>query len=221
MSDTDSLSPIYDAPFWEFDNAWYHIDDARLLEEFDQEWDEIACQIAAEAGVFTQEYGQQYAPLEDSGEVPILANPEQSALMSGNRDRHRALDIAFLEDMMEFMEHEGLTDIIGLPFSPSQVENFLEDSPRIEIKTLEKDDQECSICKSKYGKERRDTTKSASNSEQGLLDEEMPEYPVKLPCDHVFGDGCIKTWLLGQSASCPLCRLQFAGSIDKKLPTGL
>lgn len=168
------------------------------LEKLEQEWDEFTCQIAAEAGVLTHGYHQQSAPL--------LANPELSSLIGSNRDRHRALGTAFLEEMTEFMEHEGPSDTIGFPFAPS---HFLQDSHRVEIDTLDKDDQNCSICKSKYGKERRDTTKPASNTDQGLLDEEMPEYPVKLRCGHVLGDGCIKTKLLDQAASCPLCRLQF------------
>lgn len=212
MSDRDRLSPIDDPHLWEFDDASQHgnllglIQDACLVEKLDQEWDEFTCQIAAEAGVVMQGYHQQSAPLEDNGEVITLADPEQSSLIGSNRDRHRTLDQAFLEGMAEFMEHEGLSDTIGFPFSPS---HFLQDSHRVEIDTLEKDDQNCPICKSKYGKERRDTAKPASNSDQGLLDEEMPEYPVKLRCGHVLGNGCIKTKLLDQAASCSLCRLQF------------
>lgn len=212
MSDRDRLSPLDDAHLWEFDDAWPYenlpciLIDACLIEKLEQEWDEFTFQIAAEAGVLTHGHHQQPAPPEDGGEVPTLANPEQSSLIGSNRDRHRALDTAFLEDMTEFMEHEGPSDTIGFPFAPS---HFLQDSHRVEIDTREKDDQNCSICKSKYGKERRNTTKPASNTDQGLLNEEMPEYPVKLRCGHVLGDGCIKTKLLDQAASCPLCRLQF------------
>lgn len=100
-------------------------------------------------------------------------------------------------------------DKSGTQFSPSQVEDFLQTSSPVEISTLEKDDQKCSICMSEYVKERGDTNKPAMESEQGLLGEDAPENPIKLPCGHVFGEWCIKAWLLKQRASCPVCRFQF------------
>lgn len=100
-------------------------------------------------------------------------------------------------------------DKSGTQFSPSQVEDFLQTSSPVGISTLEKDDQKCSICMSEYVKGKGDTNKPAMESEQGLLGEDAPENPIKLPCGHVFGEWCIKAWLLKQRASCPVCRFQF------------
>lgn len=53
----------------------------------------------------------------------------------------------------------------------------------------EPEDQNCAVCLNKYGREDH-------------LDEDTP---AKLPCGHIMGAGCIKTWL-EQRESCPLCR---------------
>lgn len=184
-----------------------HISEARLL-QFDQEWDEIARKI--EEALFTQEDDQQPAPLQASGEIPILANPGQTTLLTDNPDLIWA--IPFLEIVGQFLghipEHEGINKS-GTQFSPSQVEDFLQTSSPVGISKLEKDDQRCSICMSEYVKERGDTKKPAVESEQRLLGEDAPENPIKLPCGHVFGEWCIKAWLLKQRASCPVCRFQF------------
>ena len=229
MSDSYPVSPSGDAHLFEFDDAWYENDDSlgpinrgRSL-DLDQEWDEIACQIEFETALLVQEYEQlqQSAappPLEgNNGEVPILANPEQSTLMSGYRGHRGALDdAAFLEGVREYLDHEGVIDLSnGIQFSPNQVKDFLQDPSREVIGTIEKDDQNCPICRSGYGKEAEDTTEPGPDSDQGLPVEDAPEeYPVKLPCGHLFGNCCIKIWLLEQPASCPLCRSRF-------LPVGL
>lgn len=106
-------------------------------------------------------------------------------------------------DADQAVEEEGS----GVQFSSSQVEDFVNALPRVEISSLGTDDLKCSICKLEYGKERAISTEPGSDSDQGLPGEGMPEYPVKLSCGHVFGDWCIKTWLLLQPASCPTCRV--------------
>lgn len=97
----------------------------------------------------------------------------------------------------------------GIQFSLSQVEDFLQTLGHVEISSRRTDDTKCSICMEEYGKEKGNSIAPASDAEQRLLGEETPEYPVKLSCRHVFGDWCIKTWLLRQPASCPACRFQF------------
>lgn len=37
--------------------------------------------------------------------------------------------------------------------------------------------------------------------------EEEGEYPLEMPCGHVFGSTCLKEWLY-QSPTCPLCRVE-------------
>lgn len=228
MSDNYPVSPSDDARLFEIDDAWYENDDSlspinggRPI-DLDQEWDEIAYQIELEAALLAQEFEQQQSaalPLEaNNGEVPILANPGESTLTGGYRGRRGALDdAAFLEGVREYLDHEGIIDLSsGIQFSPNQVEDFLQDPSREVIGTIEKDDQNCPICRSEYAQEREDTTEPGPDSDQGLPVEDGPEYPVKLPCGHLFGNCCIKIWLLQQPASCPLCRSRFlpVGWID-------
>lgn len=197
MSDNYFSSPIENAHLLELDDSSYHndnplshISEDRLL-QFDQEWDEIARQI--EEALFTQEDDQQPAPPQASGEILILANPGQTTLLTDNLDLIWA--IPFPEIVGQFLdhipEHDGINKS-GAQFSLSQVEDFLQTSSPVGISTLEKDDQKCSICMSEYVKERGDTNKPAMESEQGLLGEDAPGNPIKLPCGHVFGECCIK-----------------------------
>ena len=123
-------------------------------------------------------------------------------------------------------------------WSPTQIKAFLQSLPRINIDTAsgtfgpddDDDDLMCAICRSEFGKERGEGERSkyAATVGQGqgkgqgqeelrLLpgEEESAEYPVKMPCGHVFGLGCIEKWLLNaQHASCPLCRYLFPSHSD-------
>lgn len=94
-------------------------------------------------------------------------------------------------------------------FSSSQVEDFVKTLSRVEISSLGTDELTCSICKLDYGEERGNSTEPVSDSDQRLPGEGPPEHPVKLSCGHVFGNWCIKTWLILQPASCPTCRFHF------------
>lgn len=221
MSDNSPASPSDDAHLFEFDDAWYENDDSlspvdggRPI-DLDQEWNEIAYQIELEAALLAQEFVQQQSavPLLEANnrEVLILANPGQSTLMDGYRSRRGAPDdAAFLEGVREYLDHEGVIDLSsGIQFSPNQVKDFLQDPSREVIGTIEKDDQNCPICRSEYAKGGGGTTEPGLDSDQGLPVEDAPECPVKLPCGHLFGNCCIKIWLLQQPASCPLCRSRF------------
>lgn len=120
--------------------------------------------------------------------------------------------LRYYEEMRE--TYDGEFDIPeggnGARWPSSQVGDFLQTLSRIDTGTLEPDDLKCAICQSEYGKERGDTSKPASDSDKVLPGQETAEYPVRLPCGHVLGLWCIKTWLLNaQPASCPLCRHQF------------
>ena len=69
--------------------------------------------------------------------------------------------------------------------------HFVSNLPRIKPANLgpEPEDQDCSICLKKYG----------------INDFWDKDTAAKLPCGHIIGAECIKTWLK-TSESCPLCR---------------
>lgn len=109
------------------------------------------------------------------------------------------------DDADQAVEEEGS----GIQFSSSQVEDFVKTLSRVEISSLKTDELKCSICKLDYGEEKANSTEPGSDSDKRLPGEGPPEHPVKLSCGHVFGNWCIKTWLLLQPASCPPCRFHF------------
>lgn len=208
MPVNDPESPVNHGPMSQADKAWYR----------------IVRRIAAIPEVQTQDYVQQAVQREANGEAPILPTPEESELLTADLSYNTRWTIQtcivlfeeiraseefettmLASDSRDLDDEEGS----GIQFSPSQVEEFLQTLSRVEISTLGTDNKKCSICKQEYGTTRGDSTKLASDSNQGLPGEEVPEHPVKLSCTHVFGEWCIKTWLLGQPASCPVCRFQF------------
>lgn len=200
-----------------------------FLSEADKAWYELVRRAATIPGIQTQEYVQQTIQREANEEVPILPTQEQLDLMMAEMDinarRRMQVCLLIIEEMRAI---ENDTDTIidsaiydfmdnqvddeqetGIQFSPSQVEDFLQTLGHVEISSLGTDDTMCSICKENYGEERGKATGPASDADQRLPGEETPEYPVELSCRHVFGDWCIKAWLLRQPASCPACRFQF------------
>ena len=208
MPVNDRESPVNRGPMSQADRAWYP----------------IVRRIAAIPEVQTQDYVQQAVQREANGDSPILPTPEELELLTADLsdDTRWTIQtcIVLFEEIRASEEFE--TTMLasdsrdsndergsGIQFSPSQVEEFLQTLSRVEIGTLGTDNKKCSICKQEYGTTRGGSTKLASDSNQGLPGEEVPEHPVKLSCTHVFGEWCIKTWLLGQPASCPVCRFQF------------
>ncbi|MCJ1346631.1 hypothetical protein MMC31_004849 [Peltigera leucophlebia] len=66
-------------------------------------------------------------------------------------------------------------------------------------------DWECSICFNSYWRPR-------------ALQDELPaaaEFPVELPCGHVFGVNCISRWLRDK-ITCPKCRVEVERTVDLK-----
>lgn len=176
----------------------------------------------------TQDYVQQAVQREANGEAPILPTPDELELMTADlNDNARwiiQISLVLFQEIRASEEFETTTlasdsrdfhnlqaddeDRSGIQFSPSQVEEFLQTLSHMEISTLA-DNVTCSICKQEYGTPRGDSTEPGSGSDEALPGEEAPEYPVKLSCSHVFGEWCIKTWLLRQPATCPTCSFQF------------
>lgn len=176
-------------------------------------------------------YIQTSLQREANGEAAIMPTPgELKKILAGINDPASTLIQASLESFKECRafeeyaatmlsagsfiadggdeEREG--ESIGIQLSPDQVEDLVTTSARVEIGALESDEMECSICKLEYGTYRGEEICSIEPAfDQGLPGEAAPEQPVKLPCGHVFGEWCIKAWLLEQPASCPTCRFQF------------
>lgn len=196
--------------------------------EADKAWYLVIRRAANIPGVQNQIYVQETMQREANGEVPILPTLEQTELimaeMNTNSRRIMQMCLSLIREIRDIEENTAtiidsdnvdfMYDQVdyeqetGIQFSLSQVEDFLQTVCPVEISSLGTDDTECSICMEEYGKERGNITGPASDAEQRLLGEETPEYPLKLSCRHVFGDWCIKTWLLKQP-SCPTCRFQF------------
>lgn len=66
---------------------------------------------------------------------------------------------------------------------------------KVKIEDLEEDRRECIICTEEYG--------------HTLEADEEPEFPVKLPCGHSFGEFCIRTAFEQLGWKCPYCRAPF------------
>lgn len=103
-----------------------------------------------------------------------------------------------------------------IQFTPEQVDEFLQSLPRVKSSSMSKEEQRCEICSFEYGEVRGilaapvpgkgKTRMSVPEVEEGLPGEELPELAAKLPCGHIYGEWCIKTWLLERPATCPTCR---------------
>lgn len=161
-----------------------------------------------------EEYVQQCSQREANGEIALLPTPEElEHLLTDISETSRALikaSLTIFNECRALQEpaEDSFARSRGTQFSASQVKDFLQTADRVDMNTLETDELQCSICRMEYGRDRGGMVGSEP-SDQGLPGEETPEYPVKLSCRHVFGEWCIKTWLLEQPASCPMCRFHF------------
>lgn len=60
-----------------------------------------------------------------------------------------------------------------------------------------------------------DTACAICHEEYEIPVHELIEYAVRLPCNHVFGSGCIAKWLTDHG-TCPLCRKHITGFHDEE-----
>ncbi len=222
-----SNRPVADrGPISEADRVWYRI--VRQVVSMHRALGSGSGSGRAQA---QQKYVQTCLQREANGEAAIMPTPgELNQLLAGINDHASMLIRASLESFKECRAFEEYTttmlsaggfisdggdeeregESIGIQFSPNQVDEFVETSARVEIGALESDEMECSICKFEYGTYKGEEIRSTEPAlDQELPSEDAPEQPAKLPCGHVFGEWCIKTWLLEQPATCPTCRFQF------------
>lgn len=146
-------------------------------------------------------------PSEEEESMPSAEAGEIIASDGGDLDLDQ---LSYSEEEVE--EEEEEEEDSGIRFSPSQVDEILRTlGHRVEISRLETDELECSICKSAYGQQRGNiSTEPVAVDEEFPTSGQAPEYPMKLSCGHIFGEWCIKRWLLErQPVSCPTCRFRF------------
>lgn len=99
------------------------------------------------------------------------------------------------------------------PFLREEADQFLCSLRRIDPNVLAKDDKLCEICFScfdewRWGDEHPEN--AGVLKPFMVLEGMMPETPVRLPCGHIFGELCLRTWMMGLREgppTCPKCRV--------------
>ena len=96
----------------------------------------------------------------------------------------------------ERTSRESLADYAknhNLPPPPRSI-TLIADLPTVSIADLPDEQQRCSICLESYIKDE--------------FDESIPENPTRLPCGHVVGHRCLRSWVFpyGDGEYCPVCR---------------
>lgn len=100
----------------------------------------------------------------------------------------------------------------SLQFSPDEVVQFLHSLRRIDICNLTEDNKDCEICFQCFGKWRwgnEHPVNAGALEPFKVLEDMMPEDPVRLPCGHYFGELCLHAWIKETSKgppTCPKCR---------------
>lgn len=97
---------------------------------------------------------------------------------------------------------------------------YVQQLPRLDqVDVPELQNQSCYICQELY------IFDSKTTDQGGII-----EHPVRLPCDHIFGNHCLQTWVCGpqrpgiDGITCPLCRRDvpvYQADIQFELPEGV
>lgn len=109
-------------------------------------------------------------------------------------------------------------------YSHKTVDRLMYSLHRTDVSSLAEDDKLCEICFLCFDEWRWDeewqiiANNAGGHSEpfQVLIDM-MPENPVRLSCGHIFGELCLRTWLIqiirkGLPPTCPKCRAKLEES---------
>lgn len=108
-------------------------------------------------------------------------------------------------------------------FTPTEFRRFIRSLPHVPRDSLGDDpkDHECTICYNPFfearGRPEAETIGNGSVARPDMSQQlhevpgsEMPEFPVRLPCGHIFGRFCIQVWIAGEESgdppTCPICR---------------
>ena len=91
--------------------------------------------------------------------------------------------------------HDGLRET-------SPTAQFVAQLPQVPLtEILDPRDRECPVCREVF----------ATGTEEVAQGEQMPERPVRTPCNHIVGNQCLLRWLFGEPGypphdTCPSCR---------------
>lgn len=137
---------------------------------------------------------------------------------------------AALEEILQLISDEPIPAFVPtnaappIEYSHKTVNRLMYSLHRTNVSSLAEDDKLCEICFLCFDEwrwddeERQISNKAGEESEpfQVLVDM-MPENPVKLSCGHIFGELCLRTWLLqiipkGGPPTCPKCRAKLSES---------
>lgn len=130
--------------------------------------------------------------------IATANNPETTAAASRSRDLTRAIHQIQLAREIE----KGIKERV------EALSEFCNHPPIVHQSSLGPDanDWECLICRYSYWRSR-------------ALQDELPEaaeFPVRLPCGHVYGVICISKWLLYKK-TCPMCKAEMERTVDLKI----
>lgn len=138
---------------------------------------------------------------------------------------------AALEEILQLISDEPIPAFVSANAAPpteyshKTVDRLMYSLHRTNVSSLAEDDKLCEICFLCFDEWRWDDEERQISNKAGGVDSEpfqvlvemMPENPVKLYCGHIFGELCLRTWLMqiipkGGPPTCPKCRAKLSES---------
>lgn len=111
-----------------------------------------------------------------------------------------------------------------LRLSQKEVDQLIYSLNRADVSSLAEDNKLCDICFLCFGEWRWEDRRPANAGDSKPFKVQvnmMPENPVRLSCGHIFGELCLRTWMMrtpkGPPLTCPNCRTKLgkAGGVKK------